>query len=118
MTEDLIQAKSALLQIVEKYKQHQDLTPNKPPAIGGHWSPAYGNLTLVENIIGYEYSFAREIVIGVQIGSKFAGYNREIVSALKSEIKTVIKPLIEKHGGFIFDQYGSAYSQLGYVSKA
>jgi hypothetical protein len=49
MIEDLIQAKSDLLQIVEKYKQHQDLTPDKPPAIGGYWSPAYGNLTLVEN---------------------------------------------------------------------
>jgi hypothetical protein len=114
MTEDLIQAKSDLLQIVEKYKQHQDLTPDKPPAIGGYWSPAYGNLTLVENAIGYEHSFARKIVIGVQIGSKFAGYDREIVSALKAEIKTVIKSLTEKHGGFIFDQYGTAYSQLGW----
>lgn len=112
--QDLIQVKSDLLQIVEKYKSYQDLTPDKPPAIGGYWSPAYGNLTVVENAIGYEYSFARKIVIGVNIGSKFAGYNREIVSALKSEIRTVIKSLIEKHGGFIFDQCGSAYSQLGW----
>ena len=112
--QDLIQVRSELNKVVEKYKQYEDLTPNKPPAIGGYWSPAYGNLTLVENTIGYEHSFARKIVIGVQIGSKFAGYNREIISALKSEIKTVIKPLIEKHGGFIFDQYGTAYSQLGW----
>ncbi len=115
MTEDLIQAKSALLQIVEKYKQHQDLTPDKPPAIGGYWSPAYGNLTLVENTIGYEHSFARKIVIGVNVGTRLAHFDSKVRSSLKSEIKAVLSSLVEKHGGFIFDQHGSAYSQLGWV---
>ena len=116
--QELIQIKSDLLQVIDKYKQYQDLTPGKPPAIGGYWSPAYGDLKVVENVIaydGYDGMFVRQIVIGINIGSKFANYDRGIISALKSEIRDVLKFLVEKHGGFIFDKYGSAYSQLGWV---
>lgn len=115
--QDLIQVKSELNKVVEKYKQYEDLTPNKPPVNGGYWSPAYGDLKIVENVIGYSYSFARNILIGVNIGSKFANYNRDILASLKAEVKAILKPVIEKHGGFIHDEYGSAYSQLGWVKK-
>ena len=118
--QDLIQVKSEMDKIVEKYKQYEDLTPNKPPATGGYWSPAYGYLKIVENQTaydGYDGIFVRQIVIGVNIGSKFANYNKDIISALKSDVKSVLLSLVQNHGGFIIDKYGSAYSQLGWVKK-
>lgn len=108
----LTKAKSELENIVLKYKQHENLSPSKPPPIGGYWSPEYGFLSLVENKACYEYGFCRNILLGVSIGSKFANYDRKVISDLKSDIKSVLQHL----DGHILDIYGTAYSVLG-ISK-
>lgn len=104
----LTEAKLQLENIILKYKQYEDLTPSKPP-IGGYWSPAFGFLRLAENQVCYENILYRNVYIGVNIGSKFAKYDYKVISALKSEIKDVLKYL----DGRIIDIYGTAFTTVG-----
>lgn len=114
---DISEAKIKLAAIVAKYKSYEDLTPSQPPKIGSYWSPSYGFLRISENTTGYQYGFSVPIKIGVEIGSKFANYNYDVINSLKAEVIEVINQLIAKHGGRIYNQFGSAYSQVGWEHR-
>lgn len=105
----LTEAKLQLENIVLKYKQYENLTPDKPPPIGRYWAPAYGFLKVIENESCYESLLYRKVIIGVKIGTKFANYDYNLVFTLKSEIKDVLKHLY----GRILDVYGSAFTTVG-----
>lgn len=115
--QELNQVKSELDAIIEKYAEHQDLTVDKPPAIGTYWSPTRGDLQVIEDTVGYEYSFTRRIEIGVAIGTRFGNFDGNLQSKLKDELKEALKVLVEKHGGFIMNCSGSGYSQIGWVKN-
>ncbi len=109
--------KSELDAIIEKYAEHQDLTADKPPAIGTYWSPTRGDLRVIEDTVGYEYSFPRRIEIGVAIGTRFGNFDGKLQSRVKDEVKEALKGLVEKYGGFIMNCSGSGYSQIGWVKN-
>jgi hypothetical protein len=109
--------KSDLDAIIEKYAEHQDLTADKPPAIGTYWNPTRGDLRVIEDTVGYEHSFTRRIEIGVAIGTRFGNFDGKLQSRVKDEVKEALKVLVEKYGGFIMNCDGSGYSQIGWVKN-
>lgn len=108
------QVKSDLENIVSRYKKYEDLTPDAPPKYSGAWAPSYGFLRICESCTTWENGFPRAVLIGVDIGSKFAGYNFEIKKSLKEDIKNVLNKLITTHGGYIVEVCGSAYGTVGW----
>lgn len=109
----LDQAKLMIEDILLKYKQYENIKIDAAPRIGTTWSPAYGFLKICTDTIVWEYSFPRKILIGIQIGSKFANYDKKVLSDLKSEVKQVLSNFSNNQ---IIDIYGSAYSTFGLLA--
>jgi len=115
---DFLEKKNQLINLVEKYKSYEDLTIDSPPKISNYWSPTFGFIKLCENVTAYENSFLfpRKIILGIQIGTRFANGNLDIINQVRSETVTILKELVIKNKGFVLNQYGSAYYQIGYCN--
>ncbi len=109
--------KNKLENIVQKYSHLQDLSNCKPPTIGNVWQYSSGNLSIVENAIGYENIFSRKIVVGVHVGTRFANYDRAIRSTVISEIKSAIRDFVNTNCGWVFETHGCSYSLIGLVNS-
>lgn len=114
---EINQFKSDLENIVRKYKKYENLTPDVPPKYGGVWAPSYGFLRICKNATAWQYGSPISITIGIDIGSKFANFDHEIIKSLKEEVKSVLNKLITDHGGSIVDSYGSAYGTVGWCKS-
>lgn len=122
---DLLPFIAKLETVVAAYKVHERLDPDAPPAHGGVWSPRAGHVKVVTGVSVQEGIFTRRIVVGVQIGTKFAepvgestpetrAQRVEVVERLKAEIKAVMAELKAAHGGFVSLISGSAYAVIGW----
>lgn len=112
---DLVKEKLSIL--IKEYKKYENLSPDKPPAIGNIYHVSYGDLILEENFTGWEgYGclFIRKILIGVQIGTRFGNYDKEIISNLKLKIRNIFKEFMSNNSGyFLYDSFGSSYHVIG-----
>lgn len=118
-TQELLQVKIQMAQLVDNYKSYEDLTPDNPPKIivGSYWSPRYGFIRMCENVIAYDFSFPRKLIIGIEIGSKFAGGDSTIINQVRTDAKNILRNFAFNHKGYILDNYGSAYYQVGYYKE-
>ena len=109
--------KLKLKHIIDKYEKYQNLESSLPSKHSNAYAPAYGYLRLAENFTcyeGYDSIFARNILVGVKIGSKFANYDEVINEKLRTEIVTCMKEFISvNHEYYLINQYGTAYSVIG-----
>ncbi len=122
---DLLPILAKLETVVAAYKKHERLDSDAPPAHGGVWAVRSGHVKRVTNVSAQEGIFTRRIVVGVQIGTKFAepvgestpetrAQRVEVVERLKAEIKAVMAELKAAHGGFVSLISGSSYAILGW----
>lgn len=119
-----------LTRLVKRYKKYERTDPDRPPATGSYWSPRQGFLRVAQNVRVYSsYGQSRVMKLGLEIGSKFAlpkdetdsvaavKAQQSVIEKLKREAREVLDVLAKAYGGYVVDQYGTAYSQIGWVEK-
>jgi hypothetical protein len=124
---DVAKAEKALIRLVEKYKKYERTDPDKPAASARTWSPRDGRLRVIEDELHHEGMHPRRIRIGVAIGSKFASPRDErppsavrerqvVVDEVRNAARDILSALVQAHGGYIVEIYGTSYSPLGWVA--
>lgn len=129
MTDTLVADTVARLEaLVTQYKRYERNDRDRAPERATCWSPRSGFIRVAQNATITEGMFHRNMGVGVQIGAKFGipkgvetrdstTQRLEIVSKVENEVKTILEPLVRTHGGAVLQQYGSAFTQIGWVAR-
>ena len=115
--EDIKNTKIELERLVVDYSKYQNLKPDVAPKFVTYWAPSSGVIEVVsDRWFPFEYN-SLKVVLGITMGGRFAQNDEVTRSEFTKKVKQALMQLVQKHGGFCCDKYGSNYTVIGFVKE-